>query len=307
MTRDERGVSRPPAFLSDGGEMGALMRAHDWMQSPLGPLAQWPDALKMAVSICLNSRFPMVLWWGPEFVMLYNDAYQPMLGATKHPKGLGRPGIESWPEIWDIIGEQLGSVLKRGEATWSEDLLLAVDRYGYLEEAYFTYSYSPIKAADGRVGGVFTAVSETTERVLGERRMQILRELAARTAESKSVREACRTFAEALGENNPDIPFALLYLVDADCQGVSLSASAGLQKSSYHPAGQLALDGNDGWSIARAVRLGESVVRDDLHLRVAPPAGIWPEPTTRAIGFCRKLPGRTCDTHGYDGLYPANE
>ena len=97
-------------------------------------------------------------------------------------------------------------------------------------------------SADGRVGGVFTAVSETTERVLGERRMQILRELAARTAESKSVREACRTFAEVLGENNPDIPFALLYLVDDDCRGVSLSASAGLQKSSYHPAGQLALD-----------------------------------------------------------------
>jgi signal transduction histidine kinase len=216
--------------------------------------------------------------------MLYNDAWRPILGATKHPKGLGRPGIESWPEIWDVIGEQLGSVLNRGEATWSEDLLLAVDRYGYLEEAYFTYSYSPIKAADGRVGGVFTAVSETTERVLSDRRMEILRKLAARTAEAKSVREACRTFAEVLGENNPAIPFALLYLVDDDGRGVSLAASAGLQKSTYHPPGQLALDGNDGWSIARAVRHGESVVLDDLHLRVgALPAGIWPEPTTRAI------------------------
>ena len=284
MTRDERGVSRPPEFLSDGGAMGALMRAHNWTQSPLGPPEQWPDSLKMAVSICLNSRFPMVLWWGPEFIMLYNDAWRPILGAAKHPKALGSPGIEIWPEIWDIIGEQLGSVLKRGEATWSEDLLLALERYGYLEEAYFTYSYSPIKAADGRVGGVFTAVSETTERVLSERRMQILRELAARTAESKSVREACRTFAEVLGENNPEIPFALLYLVDDDGRGVSLAASAGLQKSSYHPAGQFALDGNDGWSIARAVCHGETVVLDDLHLRVgALPAGIWPEPTTRAI------------------------
>jgi signal transduction histidine kinase len=264
--------------------MGALMRAHDWTQSPLGPPAQWPDPLKMAVSICLNSRFPMVLWWGPEFVMLYNDAWRPILGAAKHPKGLGRAGIETWPEIWDIIGEQLGSVLKGGEATYSEDLLLAVDRYGYLEEAYFTYSYSPIKAADGRVGGVFTAVSETTERVLSERRMQILRELAARTAEAKSVRDACRTFAEILGENNPEIPFALLYLVDDDGRGVSLAASAGLQRSNYHPAGHLALDGNDEWSIARAVRHGEPVVLDDLHLRVAAlPAGIWPEPTTQAI------------------------
>jgi signal transduction histidine kinase len=281
--RDEGG-SRPPEFLSGGGEMGALMRAHDWTQSPLGPPAQRPDALKMAVSICLNSKFPMVLWWGPEFIMLYNDAWRPILGAAKHPKGLGRAGIETWPEIWDIIGVQLGGVLKRGEATWSEDLLLAVDRYGYLEEAYFTYSYSPIKAADGRVGGVFTAVSETTERVLSDRRMRILRELAARTAESKSVREACRTFAEVLGENNPEIPFSLLYLVDDDGRGVSLAASAGLQKSTYHPPGQLALDGNDAWSIARAIRLGESVVLDDLDSRVGTlTAGIWPEPTTRAI------------------------
>ena len=256
MIRDEGG-SWAPEFLAGGGEMGALMRAHDWTQSPLGPPAQWPDSLKMALSILLNSRFPMVIFWGPEFTVLYNDAWRPILGAAKHPKALGSPGIEVWPEIWDIIGVQLVGVLERGEATWSEDLLLPLERYSYLEEAYFTYSYSPIKAADGRVDGVFTAVFETTERVLSERRMQILRELAARTAESKSVREACRTFAEVLGENNSEIPFALLYLVDDDGRGVSLAASAGLRRSNYHPAGHLALDGNDGWSIARAVSHGE--------------------------------------------------
>ena len=91
----DKGFSRPPEFLSGGGEMGALMRAHDWTQSPLGPPAQWPDSLKMAVSICLNSRFPMVLWWGPEFIMLYNDAWRPILGAAKHPKGLGRPVLRT--------------------------------------------------------------------------------------------------------------------------------------------------------------------------------------------------------------------
>ena len=87
MTRHESGVNGSPEFLSGGGEMGALMRAYDWTRSPLGPLAHWPDALKMAVSICLNSRFPMVLWWGPELVMLYNDAWRPVLGTTKHPSG----------------------------------------------------------------------------------------------------------------------------------------------------------------------------------------------------------------------------
>ena len=284
MTRHESGVNGSPEFLSGGGEMGALMRAHDWTQSPLGPPAQWPDSLKMALSICLNSRFPMVIFWGPEFIVLYNDAWRPILGGAKHPRALGSPGIEVWPEIWDIIGVQLDSVLKGGEATWSENLLLALERYAYLEEAYFTYSYSPIKAADGRVGGVFTAVFETTERVLSERRMQILRELAARTAESKSVREACRAFAEVLGENNPDIPFALLYLVDDDARGASLAASAGLQTASYHPADHLELDGNDGWSIARAVRHSSSVTFDDLDLRFGTlPGGAWPEPTKRAI------------------------
>ncbi len=107
--------------------------------------------------------------------MLYNDAYRPILGATKHPGGLGRPGIESWQEIWDIIGVQLRGVRRTGQASWSEDLLLVVDRYGYREEAYFTYSYSPIKNVDGTIGGVFTAVNETTARVLGERRLRILR------------------------------------------------------------------------------------------------------------------------------------
>ena len=282
MIRDE-GSNRPPEFLSGGGEMGALMRAHDWTRSPLGPPAQWPDSLKMALSILLNSRFPMVIFWGPEFIVLYNDAWRPILGAAKHPKALGSPGIEVWTEIWDIIGVQLDGVLKGGEATWSENLLLPLERYDYLEEAYFTYSYSPIKAADGCVGGVFTAVFETTERILSERRMRILRELAARTAESKSVREACRTFAEVLGENNPDIPFALLYLVDDDGRGVSLAASAGLQRSTYHPADHLALDGNDGWSIARAVGHGEPVVLDDLQHVAALPGAIWPEPTTQAI------------------------
>ena len=166
MIRDEGDSRWPPEFLSGGGEMGALMRAHNWTQSPLGPPAQWPDSLKMALSICLNSRFPMVIFWGPEFTVLYNDAWRPILGeGGKHPKALGSPGIEVWPEVWDILGVQLDGVLKRGEATWSEDLLLPLERYGYLEEAYFTYSYSPIRAADGRVGGAFTAVFETTERV----------------------------------------------------------------------------------------------------------------------------------------------
>lgn len=167
--------STSDGVLMGGGEMGALMRAVDWSVTPLGPVADWPQSLRTAVSICLASRFPMLIWWGPDLVMLYNDAYRPILGAMKHPAAMGQRGAACWPEIWDIIGPMLTGVLTHGEATWSEDQLLLLDRNGYVEECYFTFSYSAIRDESGGVGGVFTAVTETTARVLSERRLRTLR------------------------------------------------------------------------------------------------------------------------------------
>jgi PAS domain S-box-containing protein len=273
--------TRALEFLAGGGEMGALMRAHDWSQSPLGPPEQWPNALKMAVSICLNSRFPMLLWWGPEFVMLYNDAYRPILGMTKHPASLGSRGQDILPEIWGIIGPQLSSIW-RGEATWSHDLLLPLDRNNYLEEAYFTYSYSPIKHADGRIGGVFTAVTETTERVLSERRLRILREFVTQTAQMHGVDEACQNVIHVLGAYNPDIPFALLYLLDESRGRLRAVGSTGLPFDKF--ASDVALHGDDSWSVSRVVRTGEPLILHDLGGRFgALPGGSWPEPTNRAL------------------------
>jgi hypothetical protein len=128
--------------------MGAIMRAHDWSASALGDPSSWPELLKSAVSTCLATRFPMVVWWGPDLIMLYNDAWQPILGETKHPSGLGRPGRDSWPETWPIVGQQFELALQ-GVASWSEDLLLASDRHGFMEECYFTYSHSPLKTGMG--------------------------------------------------------------------------------------------------------------------------------------------------------------
>jgi signal transduction histidine kinase/DNA-binding response OmpR family regulator len=272
----------PPDFLAGGGKLGALMRSHDWTQSPLGTPESWPDALKMSVSICLNSRFPMVLWWGPEFATLYNDAYRPMLGATKHPGGLGRPGIESWREIWDIIGVQLRGVRETGQASWSEDLLLVVERYGYREEAYFTYSYSPIKNADGTIGGVFTAVNETTARVLGERRLRTLRELAECTTDGKSVEGACEILAGVLGKGNPDVPLAGLYLASDDGLTARRLATSGFGVE-VAPA-VIQLDTDDPWHVGEVIRTGCAVLVDDLgkHFRDLP-GGEWPEPTTSAL------------------------
>src|SRR5262249_28085197 len=126
-------------------EMARRMRELDWSKTPLGPASEWPQSLRTSVSTCLDCAFPIVLWWGPELAILYNDEYRPMLGHAKHPSALGQRGAAVWAEIWDVIGPMLAQVYERGEATRSRDLLLHIHR-GYLEEAYFSFSYSPIHA-----------------------------------------------------------------------------------------------------------------------------------------------------------------
>src|SRR5262245_26447481 len=151
--------------------------------------------------------------------MLYNDAWQPILGDTKHPGGLGRPGAESWPETWPIVGVQFANALN-GIASWSEDLLLASDRRGFLEECYFTYSHSPLKDAGGRVVGVCSIVSETTLRVLNERRLRVLGHLSNAAIEATSgptsLQYVCETLVALLCRDNPDVPFAIQYVTDGD-------------------------------------------------------------------------------------------
>src|ERR671916_2394320 len=160
---------------------------------------------------------------GPELVLIYNDAWVPILGPSKHP-ALGKPGAQVWPEMWHIIGAQMRHVLNSGEATWSDDQLLPAYRYGYLEEAYFTYSYSPIHDESGAVCGVFTAVTETTTRVLGERRLGTQHALGeVSVAQTTSVEQACSAAMEVLSGNRADIPFALVYLLTPDGTGTRLA------------------------------------------------------------------------------------
>ena len=147
-----------PHCLSEGGEMGALMRSTDWSKTLLGPVAGWPASLRTSISICLNSRFPILLLWGPELIMLYNDAYRPMLGATKHPAAMGQRGRECWPEIWEIIGPMLEGVLYHGQATWSEDLLLILERNG-LRLAFLGYVNVP-EERDGFDPRAWTATTD---------------------------------------------------------------------------------------------------------------------------------------------------
>jgi PAS domain-containing protein len=178
-------------FLTGGGEMGERIRAFDWAGTPLGPPERWPPSLKAAVTICLGSRMPIVLWWDREHaIQFYNDAYISFLGSTKHPSFLGRSGRECWQEIWDTIGPLWHKVIEAGDATWSQDICLAIDRRLPREEGYFTFSYSPIWSA-GSVGGIFCACYETTGKVVGARRLETLRKLGEQAMEAYSVADAC--------------------------------------------------------------------------------------------------------------------
>lgn len=214
-------------FLTGGGEVGVLMRALDWSQTPLGPVQNWPQSLRTAVSICLHSRFELFIWWGPELTIVYNDAYRQTL-ASKHPWAMGKPGSVVWSEIWHIIGPMLHRVMETGEATWSDDLRLILERHGYPEETYHTFSYSPILDESGGIGGVFTAVNQTTEKVIGERRLRTLRDLAARAVDAKNESDAWKTSAQVIGENNHDVPFAVLYRLEAGGRELTLAAHTGI-------------------------------------------------------------------------------
>jgi len=167
-------------FLKDGGEMGARMRAFDWATHPLGPPENWPQPLRTAVRLLLNTGHPMYIWWGPELFCFYNDAYRQSIGTERHPGSLGRPGREVWDEIWNIIGPQIDQVMSGGGATWQENALVPITRNGRREDVYWTYSYGPIddSAAASGVGGVLVVCTETTASVLAEKQRaeQVLRQ-----------------------------------------------------------------------------------------------------------------------------------
>ncbi len=271
--------------------MGALMRSFDWSSTLLGPVSSWPQSLRTSVSTCLNSKFAILIWWGPDLVMLYNDAYRDIIGA-KHPAALGRPGRECWPEIWPTIQPMLEGVLQLGEATWSNDLLLPLERSGYPEECYFTFSYSPIRDESGGVAGVFTPVVETTDHVIGQRQMRTLRDLASRASGARDVKAACEACAKTLAENPYSIPFAALYLFDESRSSATLAGSAGLDAGSLVAPKSMAV-ARMPEMMARAAKSPEMTVIDDLEKVVGPlPNGPWGIPTRTGVILPILMPGK---------------
>jgi signal transduction histidine kinase len=194
--------------------MGALMRSIDWSTRAVGAVETWPQSLRTALSILLETGFPMYIAWGKDFTQFYNDGYRPILGSTKHPQAMGISTRQTFAEIWDIIGPMFDGVM-HGTSTDVVDFLLPLDRHGFAEECYFIFSYSPIREERGNVGGVLVTVTETTQRVLGERRLKTTQALAAETRQAKSVPEACAIAGRVL-EQSADLPIACIYLFEAD-------------------------------------------------------------------------------------------
>lgn len=277
-------------FLSGGGQMGALMRAFDWSTTALGPFEQWPQSLRTSVSICLNSRFPMIVWWGPSLTLIYNDQYIPVLGQ-KHPeRSLGRAGKECWAEVWDVVGPLLERVMQEGEANWADDLLLFINRSGYLEECYFRFSYSPIRDETGGIGGVFTPVSETTQKVIAERRLETLRRLANAGYAARDVIHACTELTDVLSSNPFDVPFVIVYSNGPD-QIARRVCLTGLDTDTSTSPAEVSLN-EDTTPLQRAFAAAHIVDLDGQELHAAP-NGPWDSVPLLVRVLPVVLPGET--------------
>ncbi|MBS0638226.1 MAG: response regulator [Proteobacteria bacterium] len=198
-------------FAAAGGEMATLIAETDWSALPIGPEAAWPQSLTTSLRILVTSRYAMWMAWGADLTMFYNDAYAPTLGV-KHPWALGKPADQVWSEIWPDIGPRITKVMQTGSATWDEGLLLFLERSGYPEETYHTFSYSPLPDDDGSVGGMLCVVTEDTVRVVGERRLATLRDLGSQLASASTESDVCVAVEHALARNARDLPFSIVYL-----------------------------------------------------------------------------------------------
>jgi len=280
-------------WLVGGGELGALIRAKDWGSTALGPIEVWPQSLRSSVSHLLPSRAQIILFWGPELVVIYNDAYRPVFGS-KHPTALGKPGREAWSELWDMLAPLLQGVVETGAAFWATDMLFVVERHGYVEETYFDVSYDPVRDETGRVGGVFCIVSETTGRVVGERRLAALRDLGRVGNGAASTAEVLRNTASVLDSYGKDVPFAALYSWDAGAGVARLEAVAGIAAGDAAAPRQIDAANRAGaWPVGSEAEIVLAAPPAGMQL----PGGPWPEPVKQAAIL--RLASRANETFGY--------
>jgi PAS domain S-box-containing protein len=282
------------AMLEESGEIGHDLLAVDWSVTPLGAPDTWPRSLETVVRMLLTSRFSMWMAWGPDLTFFCNDAYRRDTLGKKYPWALGRPASEVWREAWADAGPRIQHVLETGEATWDKNLQLFLERSGYVEETYHTFSYSPLTDDDSQIVGMLCVVTESTKEVIGQRRLGVLRDLAAGSASNlgaaESVAQACRQLATS----PEDLPFTLVYLLDEVTGAARLTGRSGFKDG--HPAAPAELDPADPDAVwpARSVLGGSTLVVDDLQERYDDlPTGCWSEPPTTAVLIPLSLTGQT--------------
>ncbi|HYO80111.1 MAG TPA: ATP-binding protein [Bryobacteraceae bacterium] len=280
-----------PEFLSGGGEMGKVIAAKDWSQTPLGPIERWPQSLRTTVSLCLASNFPISVAWGPDRTQIYNDGYWPICGA-KHPHSMGQNFRQCWASAWPVIGEAFESA-EKGETRYLENQRMFLDRNGYLEETFFTFSFSPIRDESGGVGGLFHPVTETTARMLSERRTQALRDLAARTAKATSVGEACGFASEVMSQYSLDLPFVLVYLLNESENQFDLLSSTGIECGTYASPDRIPVgDAQPAWPLQEALDSGEVQIAEQFAGRLGlSSCGPYDEPPVKALVLPFQRPG----------------
>lgn len=269
-------------FLAGGGETGARIRALDWSRRGLGPPHTWPKSLRTCVRIILTSSQPMFVWWGGELINLYNDAYRAILRG-KHPEALGQPASLVWREIWSQIEPRLHSVLNENTGTYDEALLLIMERNGYPEETYYTFSYSPVPDDDGvTTGGVICANTDDTQRIIGQRQLASLSALAARSAESRSVEDSCKQMGLTLAQASRDLPFSLIYLIEPEKKQAVLVGQSGIQPGHAAAPAQLSLEHAGAWPIGDALQGTKPILIERLDPALGQlPSGAWDEPPSR--------------------------
>lgn len=230
MTTPERPRESAYTLFNGPGATPALLAGLNWSATPLGPVEGWSNRLRQVVRLVLASRMPMAVWWGPDFTVLHNDAYAQLVGS-KHPGGLGRPAAESWAEAWNDLGPLANAVMRSGESTFSERLMLLIDRHGYLEETYWTSSFSPIREeTDDDARGVLVVASDVTDQVVGARRLETVRQLGTLSAASHGggLEQACKSAIGVLSANRQAVPFATIHTIDEKSRRARLAAAYGI-------------------------------------------------------------------------------
>lgn len=269
-------------WLVGGGEMGKLVRSMDWSKTPLGPMETWPSSLKTTVGLALSSNFPISLAWGPEHIQIYNDGYWPICGA-KHPTSMGQNFKECWASAFPVISDAFEKALS-GVTSYLENQRMFLDRYNYLEETFFTFSFSPVRDDSGKVVGLFHPVTETTQTMVSERRTRTLRDLAARSGKATTLENAFDTAAHTLTDNNLDIPFFLIYEINPNKKSARLIGKSKDLTSRVAPAETSIENGDEVWPLLSVIEQGGIVQIDDLAARFGEFAvGPYPETPKSAL------------------------